>query len=57
MSHLSLNPRWAEKKMDSSASYELVQADQLTMTAGTYNYPGKGSPYDEASPEKGGAGR
>ena len=27
--------RWAEKKMDGSGNYELVQEDQLTMTAGT----------------------
>ena len=41
--------RWVEKKMDGNDSYELVQADQLTMTAGTYNHPEKGSPYDERS--------
>ena len=41
--------RWVEKKMDGNDSYELVQADQLTMTAGTYNHPDKGSPYDERS--------
>ena len=43
--------RWAEKKMDGSGSYELVQTDALTMTAGTYNFPGKGSPFDERNPE------
>ena len=43
--------RWLETKMDGSDSYELVQADSLTMTAGTYNHPGKGSPYDERSRE------
>ncbi|MGM9663155.1 MAG: amino acid ABC transporter permease [Oscillospiraceae bacterium] len=43
--------RWIEKRMDGSDSYELVQTDQLTMTAGTYNYPDKGSPYDERSKE------
>ena len=43
--------RWMEKKLDGSASYELVQVDQLTMTAGTYSYPDKGSPFDERSPE------
>ena len=31
--------RWVEKKLDGSDNYELVQTDQLTMTAGTYNYP------------------
>ena len=31
--------RWLERRLDGSESYELVQTDQLTMTAGTYNYP------------------
>ncbi len=31
--------RWFEKRLDGAESYELVQNDQLTMTAGTYNYP------------------
>ena len=43
--------RWVEKKLDGDSSYELVQTDQLTMTAGTYNHPGKGSPFDEQSKE------
>ena len=43
--------RWLERKMDGNDNYELVQTDQLTMTAGTYNHPGKGSPYDERSRE------
>ena len=43
--------RWAEKKMDGSSNYELVQEDQLTMTAGTYNHPDKGTPFDEHSRE------
>ena len=43
--------RWMEKKMDGSSSYELAQTDQLTMTAGTYNFPGRSSPFDERSPE------
>ena len=38
-----------EKKMDGSDSYELVQADSLTMTAGTYSHPNKGTPFDERS--------
>lgn len=33
--------RQIEKKMDGNDSYALVQGDALTMTAGTYNYPGK----------------
>lgn len=44
--------RTIEKKMDGSKSYELVQNDSLTMTAGTYNHPAKGSPFDEHSPAK-----
>ena len=43
--------RWVEKKMDGSSSYELVQTDQLVMTAGTYSYPDKGTPFDERSRE------
>ena len=43
--------RWVEKKLDGDSSYELVQVDPLTMTAGTYNQPGKGSPCDEQSKE------
>ena len=43
--------RWVEKKMDGSSNYELVQVDQLTMTAGTYNHPDKGTPFDERSKE------
>ncbi|MGM9615319.1 MAG: amino acid ABC transporter permease [Oscillospiraceae bacterium] len=31
--------RWLERKLDGNDNYELVQTDQLTMTAGTYNYP------------------
>ena len=43
--------RWVEKKMDGSSSYELVQADSLTMSAGTYSFPDRSSPFDERSPE------
>ena len=43
--------RWVEKKMDGSSNYELVQIDHLTMTAGTYNHPDKGTPFDEHSRE------
>ena len=43
--------RWVEKKMDGSSNYELVQEDQLIMTAGTYNHPDKGTPFDEHSRE------
>ena len=43
--------RWVENKLDGSSDYELVQTDQLTMTAGTYNHPDKGTPFDERSKE------
>ena len=43
--------RWVEKKLDGNSNYELVQTDQLTMTAGTYNHPDKGTPFDEHSLE------
>ena len=43
--------RLVEKLMDGSDSYELVQADQLTMTAGTYSHPDRGTPFDEHSRE------
>ena len=43
--------RWLEKKLDGSSSYELVQEDPLTMTAGTYSHPDKGTPFDEHSKE------
>ncbi len=43
--------RWLERRMDGGDSYELVQTDSLTMTAGTYNHPGRGTPFDERSKE------
>lgn len=43
--------RWVEKKLDGSSSYELVQVDPLTMTAGTYTHPNRGTPFDERSRE------
>ena len=43
--------RWLEQRLDGDSSYELVQADQLTMTAGTYNHPERGSNFDERSKE------
>ncbi len=39
--------RWIERRMDGSDNYELVNDDQLVMTAGTYNYPDKSTPFDE----------
>ncbi len=43
--------RWVEKLLDGNSSYELVQVDSLTMSAGTYSHPDKGSPFDERSKE------
>ena len=43
--------RWVEKLMDGADSYELVQVDSLTMSAGTYSHPDRGSPFDERSKE------
>lgn len=44
--------RWIEKIMDGASSYELVQVDSLTMSAGTYNHPDRGTPFDERSKEQ-----
>ena len=46
--------RWLEKKLDGDSNYELVQVDPLTMTAGTYSHPKRGSNFDERSKEHGG---
>ena len=43
--------RWVEKRMDGSDNYELVQEDQLTLAAGTYSHPHRGTPFDEQSRE------
>ena len=43
--------RFVEKRMDGSDHYELVQVDSLTLTAGTYNHPKRGSNFDERSKE------
>ena len=43
--------RFIEKRLDGSDSYELVQEDQLTMAAGTYSHPDRGTPFDEHSKE------
>ena len=39
--------RWVERRMDGRSDYELVQDDQLTMAAGTYSHPDRGTPFDE----------
>ena len=43
--------RWLEKRMDGSDNYELVQDDSLALSAGTYSYPDRGTPFDERNPE------
>ena len=43
--------RWAEKRMDGDANFELVQEDALTLSAGTYSHPDRGTPFDEHSRE------
>ena len=43
--------RYVEKKLKGSDNYELIADDQLVMTAGTYNTPKKGTPFDEKSKE------
>lgn len=43
--------RWLEKKMDGKGDYELVAVDPLVMTAGTYNHPDRGTPFDEQNRE------
>ena len=43
--------RLVEKKMDGQASYELAEVDSLTMAAGTYSHPSRGTPLDERNVE------
>ncbi|MCD8364017.1 MAG: amino acid ABC transporter permease [Lachnospiraceae bacterium] len=43
--------RYVEKRLDGDSSYELAEADMLTMPAGTYKHPDKGTPFDERSRE------
>ena len=43
--------RLLEKLLDGPDNYELVQVDALTMSAGTYNHPDRGTPFDEQSRE------
>lgn len=43
--------RAIERRMDGKGNYQLVQTDDLTMTAGTYSHPDRGTPFDERSTE------
>ena len=50
--------RRLEKKLAGKSNYELVNTDQLVMTAGTYKYPGDAaSPFDETSRDYKGEGK
>ena len=40
--------RRLEKRMEGKGNYELVNEDQLVMTAGTYKFTGE-APYEEKS--------
>ncbi len=39
--------RIAERKLDGSSNYALAEIDPLTMAAGTYSHPDRGTPFDE----------
>jgi putative lysine transport system permease protein len=50
--------RRLEKKLAGKSNYELVNIDQLVMTAGTYNYPDDaGSPFEEVNKDYKGEGQ
>ena len=50
--------RRLEKKMAGKSDYELVNTDQLVMTAGTYKYPKEaGSPFEEVNKDYKGEGQ
>ena len=44
--------RAVEKKLDGDSNYQLAHDDQLTMAAGTYSHPDRGTPFDERSTEE-----
>ena len=48
----SFGLRAIEKKLDGDSSYQLAHDDQLTMAAGTYSHPDRGTPFDEKSTEQ-----
>ena len=49
--------RWVEKRLDGSSSYELVQKDALTLTSGTYSYPGNKKAPDKPGQDRRGDGK
>lgn len=49
--------RFVERKLAGPENFELLSADQLVMTAGTYNSPARGTPFDERNVEFHGGGK
>ena len=47
----SFGLRALERLLEGGQNYELVQTDALAMSAGTYNHPDRGTPFDEQSKE------
>jgi putative lysine transport system permease protein len=45
--------RKLEKKLEGKSNYELVNTDQLVLTAGTYSFSGE-APYEEKNKDIGG---
>ena len=48
----SFGLRAIEKRLDGDSNYQLAHDDQLTMAAGTYSHPDRGSPFDEKSTDQ-----
>jgi len=44
--------RWMEKRMEGADSYDLATTDTLAHTTGMYNYPRRGSNFDERNIEQ-----
>ena len=47
----SFGLRALEKRLDGDSNYQLAHDDSLTMAAGTYSHPDRGTPFDERSTE------
>ena len=47
----SFGLRAIEKRLDGVSDYQLAEVDSLTMAAGTYSHPDRGTPFDERSTE------
>ena len=48
----SFGLRAIERKLDGDSNYQLAHDDQLTMAAGTYSHPDRGTPFDEKSTDQ-----